>query len=316
MFYVYTMSNHNSIETLEQWKKLEKSNDQVKDKVLNPIKRITHDVLYTLSWQKRKEKKQEKLEKEEALKREQDFRRRQEEKRRQIEADKYFESYKNFVDWEISNYIEQFIPEIEEFNKNIEEKNTTCPNCGSKNVVNRIWNTVWRVHWWVDWNVVWKWSIWWNLLFWVYGSSWVRWEVHWEINWETETLPISHCNDCSNEWKKENKRSTSIKEILKDKDYIIGVFIWYIEKYLEWEYDDILIDDEKARKEGAAKTFFNEIWDIYTYLKDLSIESLAYLYAAKHTNYYFLRETYEYKLPDNIVEILKFLWFQYWFEDK
>lgn len=221
--------------------------------------------------------------------------------------EKKFESYKNFINQEIEDYIKPFIEEIKESNKNIEKRNKKCPNCSSWNVVDRIWNTIWSVHG----EVHWSWYVgWW--LFYTHGSS----HVHWSVDWKTETLPVCHCNDCSNERIKNETKSAYLHDILESKDYIIWFFIDDIEDYLQWKYEDNLIYNEKTRKEKAYQQLLDKIKDEKEKLKNLSIETLAYLYgAARKTKSYYIDDTYRYRFPKNVIEILQKLWFKYWFEE-
>lgn len=176
-----------------------------------------------------------------------ELRERQRIKKQQLEEEKKFKLYKGFVDWELENLASRFRIDIEKYNSLIESRNTTCPNCWSKDVVNRIWNTTWSVHG----EIHWSWHITWSL-FHIHGSS----HVDWFVDWKTETLPVSHCNNCSNEWIQQSKKSTYTSDIIK-REFApkASVLIWEIEKYLKWEYTDILIDDEKKGKKKHLINF-------------------------------------------------------------
>ena len=243
------------------------------------------------------------------------FRRKQEIKRQQLEEEKKFKLYKDFVDGEVEKLISPIRSKTEEENKKIEARNKTCPHCWGKNVVNRIWNIVWNVHG----EVHWSWKISWGVSWWlfythgsIYGSSYVDWSV----DWKTETLPVSHCNDCTNEWKQESKKSTYSTDIIKDVSIYANYFVYDIEKYLEWKYTDILIDDEKDREEKAFNQFLDETHLWLKKVEWVSIETLAYLYAAKHSWYYYNDDTYKYKFPKEIENVLERIWFKYWFENQ
>lgn len=215
---------------------------------------------------------------------------------------KTFELYKSFVDWEVKKYIKPFIEEIDERNRFIEEGNKQCPKCESKNIVDRMANTKWSVHWDMYWS---GYSIFWT------GSSYVNWSV----DWETVTLPVCHCNNCSNEWIKKTTESTAKNDILESHSFNIYFLILSIEKYLEWKYDDNLVYNKKMRKEKAFQIFLDEIKSYKEALKNFSIETLAYLYYANKIGLYQDDNVYRYRFPQNVIEILQKLWFKYWFED-
>lgn len=136
------------------------------------------------------------------------------------------------------------------------------------------------------------------------------------FNWKTGKLSICHCNGCSNEWQKKEKESTYKHDILNKKSYIIYLFIRKIEKYIGWEYDDILIDDEEERKNDSTQAFLKDIDHESKYVKDLPIEALSYLYSAQKIENYFSSKIYEYRFSQKIVDVLKYLWFKYWFKEQ
>lgn len=232
-----------------------------------------------------------------------ELRKQQEMKRQQLEKEEKFKLYKEFVKWELENLASKFRINIEKDNERTESRNKTCPNCWGKNVVNRIWNTTWNVHG----EVHWSWYVsWW--LFYVQGSS----HVDWYVKWKTETLPVSHCNDCSNEWIQKSKKSTYDSDIIKeDISPKANLLIWKIGKYLEWEYTDILIDDEKERQEKAFNKLLDESRNYLNGLNGISIETLAYLYSAHESWYWYIDESYQYKFPKNIENVLEKIWFKY-----
>lgn len=309
ILYTITMSNLESNTPLMDGSNSEKSHKYPKESFIHRI------------WNAISAKREEKKRQQEELMRQQEeerkleeLRKKQAEKRRQLEEKRRLELYKEFVDWEVKNYIKPFVDEINMKNERIREKNITCPNCGSKNVVNRIWNTVWEVHWNVDWEVHWRGSVF-GGIFGVVGSSYLNWHVYWNVDWKTETLPVSHCNNCSNEWYKEELKSTRINDVLKYNSYNPYLLVRGMDKYLMWKYDDILIDDEKEREERAYQTFLDDNEIYFKNLKGLSIETLAYLYKADDEKDYYGNGPYKYRFPLRMVEILQKLWFKYWFEE-
>jgi len=196
-----------------------------------------------------------------------EFHRLEEEKRLEKAAEKK-KAYQERKD-KILAYLKEYNTAIdakskeiyEEKKKEVDEKNSTCPRCGSKNVVHKVVRTKGEIH--GTGNGGSYGSIG-GSLFGLAGSISSDW--HSSIDGEIDTLQINRCKDCEEEW--------NIEELDEDYGRINSAFSNYdsfkpgflfrrIENYYEMKYDPYDVKNECNSLDEMREKFFEKYSSCY-----------------------------------------------------
>lgn len=248
-------------------------------------------------------------------------------KQQELQEQEQLQQRMNFVNQEMDAYVQNAIKEIQRQNEEIERQNTTCPNCQGKNVVDHIlsWSmeskdTTLNVchcsdcsNEWLNnkneennktcpkcngWNVV-------NRIiknWYIEGWDKKKW-------WKIET--VCHCDDCSNEWVKQEKKKDDAEYIRLISENLANRLHIIIEDCLYHKYyEDVDPNDENKLNESRVQKF-REIIHKYPGFENLSIESLEYLEWLNDISYLGSWNPYKYVFREKIVYALKQLWFKY-----
>lgn len=142
----------------------------------------------------------------------------------------------------------------EEKKKEVDEKNSTCPRCGSKNVVHKVVRTKGEIH---GTGSSGSYGSIGGSLFGFAGS--VSSYGHSSIDGEIDTLQINRCKDCEEEW--------NIEELDDDYGRVSSAFSNYdsfkpgflfrrIEEYYEMKYDPYDVKNECNSLDEMKEKFF------------------------------------------------------------
>lgn len=143
----------------------------------------------------------------------------------------------------------------EEKKKEVDEKNSTCPRCGSKNVVHKVVRTKGEIH---GTGSSGSYGSIGGSLFGFAGS--VSSYGHSSIDGEIDTLQINRCKDCEEEW--------NIEELDDDYGRVNSAFSNYdsfkpgflfrrVEEYYEMKYDPYDVKNKCNSLEEMREEFFN-----------------------------------------------------------
>lgn len=139
--------------------------------------------------------------------------------------------------------------------KEVDEKNSTCPKCGSKNVVHKVVRTKGEIH---GTGSSGSYGSIGGSLFGFAGS--ISSYGHSSIDGELDTLQVNRCKDCEEEW--------NIEELDEDYGSVTNAFSNYdsfkpgflfrrIEEYYEMKYDPYDVKNECNSLEEMREAFFN-----------------------------------------------------------
>ena len=175
----------------------------------------------------------------------------------------------------------------------IDEENSICPKCGSKNVVHKVARSKGEIH----------------------GSG------HSKIDGEFDTYPVNRCKNCENEWNvKEFKRIEATNDFSHYSSISPGYLYRRIEEYYEMKYDpkDVKEEcnslDEKREKycEIQSKTYLLKPYKtIPRYMADVALYEgfIENFYFAetldKIFNYHKDDDKYSYRMTDEMWEVVK-----------
>lgn len=198
----------------------------------------------------------------------------------------------------------------------IDEENSICPKCGSKNVVHKVVRSKGEIHGSGSSSI--SGSFGGGLLSIggsMYGSG------HSKIDGEFDTYPVNRCKNCENEWNvKEFKRIEATNDFSHYSSISPGYLYRRIEEYYEMKYDpkDVKEEcnslDEKREKycEIQSKTYLLKPYKtIPRYMVDVA------LYEGFTENFYFAEtldkifnyhkddDKYSYRMTDEMWEVVK-----------
>lgn len=231
---------------------------QVQPKRFAVMKDFGHKVLNIISWEKKRQEK--KLENDRLL----------------AQKQEKLQQRMNLVEQEIDTYIQKATKEFQIQNEEIERRNTTCPNCQGKDVVDHI--------------------------------------LSWCTEWKGTTLTVCHCNWCSNEWFKKWKKKNDVEYITRLGGDLAGRLQIVIGECLYHKNDeDIDPNDSSKLNKERVQNLCEQIEKMPGF-KDLSIESLEYLKWLREQYLDGSCDPYDYRFGENTVNVLKQLWFKYWLE--
>ena len=151
----------------------------------------------------------------------------------------------------------------EEKKKEVDEKNSTCPRCGSKNVVHKVVRTKGEIH---GTGSSGSYGSIGGSLFGFAGS--VSSYGHSSIDGEIDTLQINRCKDCEEEW--------NIEELDDDYGRVSSAFSNYdsfkpgflfrrIEEYYEMKYDPYDVKNECNSLDEMKEKFFERYSRSYNF---------------------------------------------------
>lgn len=262
---------------------------------------------------KRRRAEREAAEKAERLKRAQEAKRKYQERKALIDT---------FLD-EVDKKSDE-LREIRWKNRQEEVKknNTTCPKCGSTNVVNHIKRTKGEIHGEGHSSSCGSSS---SFLF-GHSSSFSS-HSHSKLDGELDTLPVNKCNDCGNEWEiKKAEYPDRINEFDEFYSTTPDVLRWKLEGYFDLKYDPYDVTNKCNSLEEMQEEYIkNSKWSLtsYKYAPRYAIEYA--LFTAIHKRYWFHEDDipteifgdidddtdrYSYEMPDETWEVVKKL--AYW----
>lgn len=224
-------------------------------------------------------------------------------------------------------YLEEYETELdakskevyEEKKKEVDEKNSTCPICGSKNVVHKVVRTKGEIH---GKGSSHSYGSIGGSIFGMAGS--ISSQGHSSIDGEIDTLQVNRCKDCEEEW--------NIEELDDDYGYIHNVFSNYdsfypgflfrrITEYYEMKYDPYDVKNECNSLEEMREKFFEkyssqDYFDKYRKCPRYMIEYALYkgftefYYSLEDLdktlfNYHKDDDQYSYTMSDEMWEIIK-----------
>ena len=230
----------------------------------------------------------------------------------QAEKQKYQERKRMIDDYLDAYRRELFKQEMDEYSQRAAEarrKNSVCPVCKSKNVVNRVVRTKGELH--GDGSARGDSS---GFLF-AHQSSF---SSHFNIDGKLDTLPVNKCSDCGHEWyiaEAESKEKNN--KFYNPRAWLL---FYNVKQYLELEYDPYDRTDTCNSLEEKQEAYCKkEAEHVYAagyrnepkYMLDYAIfvgsknklkhdSTLAAMFGAKHGD-----DEYSYVMPDHIWEIVK-----------
>lgn len=275
------------------------------------LKRFCCWLLDVISWKEKKKRKQTMIEQQELQEQEQ------------------LQQRMDFVNQEIDAYIQKVVKDFQRQNEEIERQNTTCPNCQSNDVVDRILS--WCIEWedttltvchcsdcsneWLnneneEGNATCSKCNSWSIVHRIIKNWYIK---GWENEREIET--VCHCNWCSNEWLKQEKKIDDIEYIIRISDQFIHRLHIIIEDCLYHKYEEDVDPNDSNKLNEKRVQNFRKIIKRYPGFEDLSIESLEYLRWLNLQRYMWSWNPYTYRIGrEKVINVLKQLWFKYSFE--
>ena len=233
----------------------------------------------------------------------------------------YQERKKMIIDF-LSNYRkelqEKSYKRYAEKKKEADEKNSTCPRCGSKNVVHKITRTKGEIH------GEGTSSSYGSLGGSIFGvSGYLSGNGHSTIDGELDTLQINRCKDCEEEWNiEEVEESLHYGDVFCNYDSFAPGFLYRrVEEYYEMKYDPKDVKNEFNSLEEMHEDFFNRYSNSYYFddYKKVPRYMIDYaLYKGFTEHYYGLEDLnkklfnykkdddeYSYQMSDEMWEVVK-----------
>lgn len=207
--------------------------------------------------------------------------------------------------------------EYEKEKKEAEEKNSTCPRCGSRNVVHKITRTKGEIH--GNGTSSSFGSIGGNL----FGiDGYVSSYGHSTIDGELDTLQINRCKDCEEEWNiEEVEKPSSYSAFCSYSSYAPGFLFRRIEDYYEMKYDPRDVKNEFNSLEEMRDNFLKRYslsWYFQDYKKAPRYMIEYALFKGMTEHYYTLEnldknlfnykecdDAYSYTMTDEMWEVVK-----------
>lgn len=207
--------------------------------------------------------------------------------------------------------------EYEKSKKEAEKQNSTCPRCGSKNVIHVIKRTKGEIH--GEGSIDGCGSIA-GSLFGIGGYSYSH--GHSEIDGELDTLQVNKCNDCGEEWHITEPEDRHYDDSFSNYDsFKPGYLYRRIEGYYELKYDPYDVKNDCNSLEEMQEKYLKEysnVWSFEDYRKAprYMVEHALYKGFTEHYynlddldrklfNYHEDDDAYSYMMSDEMWDVVK-----------
>ena len=223
------------------------------------------------------------------------------------EKEKYKERKKMIDDYFAEEYTkaQKIIQKFElESQKEADKINSVCPNCGSRNVVQKIIQTKGELHGNGSSYSVSTYS---------YGTS--------KVDGKIDTYPVNRCKDCENEWYIAVPKTEKYHDPYKAYDsYEPEYLLRHIYDYIKLSYDPYNIREEYNSLEEKREKFIEKtarVLDCYKHSPRYAMDYALFTAINGYSGRYFFddikeyfgdfvaKDAYTYEMPDELWEIVK-----------
>lgn len=223
------------------------------------------------------------------------------------EKEKYKERKKMIDDYFAEEYTkaQKIIQKFElESQKEADKINSFCPNCGSRNVVQKIIQTKGELH---------GNGSSYNVSTFSYGTS--------KVDGKIDTYPVNRCKDCENEWYIAVPKTEKYHDPYKAyNSYEPEYLLRHIYEYLKLRYDPYDIREECNSLEEKREKFIEKtarVLDCYKhsprYAMDYALFTAINGYSGRyffddiqeHFGDFVAKDAYTYEMPDELWKIVK-----------